>query len=53
MSALPIDELPSKIICVGLNYRDHAEEEGTGAPGSPLLFAKWAERPDRAGWNRS
>ena len=40
MSALPID-LPSKIICVGLNYRDHAEEQGTELPGSPLLFAKW------------
>jgi 2-keto-4-pentenoate hydratase/2-oxohepta-3-ene-1,7-dioic acid hydratase in catechol pathway len=40
VSALPIDR-PSKIVCVGLNYRDHAEEQGTELPGAPLLFAKW------------
>ena len=33
--------VPSKIICVGLNYRDHAEEQGTELPKAPLLFAKW------------
>jgi 2,4-didehydro-3-deoxy-L-rhamnonate hydrolase len=32
---------PGKIICVGLNYRDHAEEAGLDMPASPLLFAKW------------
>ncbi len=37
---LPIDR-PGKIICVGLNYRDHAEEQGTDLPTAPLLFAKW------------
>jgi 2-keto-4-pentenoate hydratase/2-oxohepta-3-ene-1,7-dioic acid hydratase in catechol pathway len=37
---LPI-ERPSKIVCVGLNYRDHAEEQGTPLPKAPLLFAKW------------
>jgi 2,4-didehydro-3-deoxy-L-rhamnonate hydrolase len=37
---LPI-ERPQKIICVGLNYRDHAEEQGTELPERPLLFAKW------------
>ena len=37
---LPIDR-PSKIICVGLNYRDHAEEQGVPPPDAPLLFAKW------------
>jgi 2-keto-4-pentenoate hydratase/2-oxohepta-3-ene-1,7-dioic acid hydratase in catechol pathway len=37
---LPI-ERPVKIICVGLNYRDHAEEQGTALPEAPLLFAKW------------
>ena len=36
---LPIDR-PGKIICVGLNYRDHAEEQGTALPEAPLLFAK-------------
>jgi 2-keto-4-pentenoate hydratase/2-oxohepta-3-ene-1,7-dioic acid hydratase in catechol pathway len=38
--ALPI-ERPQKIVCVGLNYRDHAEEQGTELPEAPLLFAKW------------
>jgi 2,4-diketo-3-deoxy-L-fuconate hydrolase len=37
---VPIDR-PRKIICVGLNYRDHAEEAGFDAPSSPMLFAKW------------
>jgi len=37
---LPIDR-PGKIICVGLNYRDHAEEQGAEIPREPLLFAKW------------
>jgi 2-keto-4-pentenoate hydratase/2-oxohepta-3-ene-1,7-dioic acid hydratase in catechol pathway len=32
---------PEKIICVGLNYRDHAEEQGVDLPDRPLLFAKW------------
>jgi len=32
---------PSKIVCVGLNYRDHAEESGMELPTRPLLFAKW------------
>jgi 2-keto-4-pentenoate hydratase/2-oxohepta-3-ene-1,7-dioic acid hydratase in catechol pathway len=31
---------PRKIICVGLNYRDHAAEGGREAPDEPLLFAK-------------
>ena len=37
---LPI-ERPGKIVCVGLNYRDHAEEQGVELPKEPLLFAKW------------
>jgi 5-carboxymethyl-2-hydroxymuconate isomerase len=37
---LPI-ERPQKIICIGLNYRDHAEEQGVELPERPLLFAKW------------
>jgi 2-keto-4-pentenoate hydratase/2-oxohepta-3-ene-1,7-dioic acid hydratase in catechol pathway len=37
---LPI-ERPQKIVCVGLNYRDHAEEQGVELPERPLLFAKW------------
>jgi 2-keto-4-pentenoate hydratase/2-oxohepta-3-ene-1,7-dioic acid hydratase in catechol pathway len=37
---LPI-AIPSKIVCIGLNYRDHAEEQGVDLPDAPLLFAKW------------
>jgi 2,4-didehydro-3-deoxy-L-rhamnonate hydrolase len=37
---LPI-ERPRKIVCVGLNYRDHAEEQGVELPERPVLFAKW------------
>jgi 5-carboxymethyl-2-hydroxymuconate isomerase len=40
MSHLPI-ERPSKVICVGLNYRAHAEEAGLPLPIRPLLFAKF------------
>jgi 2,4-didehydro-3-deoxy-L-rhamnonate hydrolase len=32
---------PGKIVCVGLNYHDHAEEGGQDLPKEPLLFAKW------------
>jgi 2-keto-4-pentenoate hydratase/2-oxohepta-3-ene-1,7-dioic acid hydratase in catechol pathway len=31
---------PSKIVCLGLNYRDHAEEQNRPVPESPLLFSK-------------
>ena len=31
---------PSKIVAVGLNYRDHAEETGMDIPTEPLLFLK-------------
>jgi len=37
---LPL-ERPGKILCVGLNYRAHAEEQGARLPERPLLFAKW------------
>jgi 2-keto-4-pentenoate hydratase/2-oxohepta-3-ene-1,7-dioic acid hydratase in catechol pathway len=32
---------PSKIVCLGLNYRSHAEEAGLEAPSVPTFFAKW------------
>jgi 2-keto-4-pentenoate hydratase/2-oxohepta-3-ene-1,7-dioic acid hydratase in catechol pathway len=32
---------PSKIICVGLNYHDHAEESGLEIPKSPIIFSKF------------
>ena len=31
---------PSKIVCVGLNYRDHARETGAAIPVEPVLFFK-------------
>ena len=33
---------PGKIICIGLNYRDHAAESGMEIPPVPVVFAKWA-----------
>jgi 2-keto-4-pentenoate hydratase/2-oxohepta-3-ene-1,7-dioic acid hydratase in catechol pathway len=32
---------PPKIVCVGLNYRDHAEESGAPIPKEPVLFSKF------------
>jgi 2-keto-4-pentenoate hydratase/2-oxohepta-3-ene-1,7-dioic acid hydratase in catechol pathway len=32
--------MPSKIVCVGLNYKDHAAETGKPLPAEPLLFMK-------------
>src|SRR6267378_3178441 len=31
---------PSKIVCVGLNYRDHARESGMAVPDESVLFLK-------------
>jgi 2-keto-4-pentenoate hydratase/2-oxohepta-3-ene-1,7-dioic acid hydratase in catechol pathway len=31
---------PSKLVCVGLNYKDHAAEVGKALPPEPLLFLK-------------
>jgi len=31
---------PSKIICIGLNYRDHAAETGAAIPQEPIVFFK-------------
>lgn len=31
---------PGKIICIGLNYRKHAEESGMGVPTEPVVFFK-------------
>ena len=31
---------PSKIVCVGLNYSDHADEMGLGHPAEPVFFLK-------------
>jgi 2-keto-4-pentenoate hydratase/2-oxohepta-3-ene-1,7-dioic acid hydratase in catechol pathway len=33
---------PAKIVCLGLNYRDHAIESGAPIPKDPVLFSKYA-----------
>jgi 2-keto-4-pentenoate hydratase/2-oxohepta-3-ene-1,7-dioic acid hydratase in catechol pathway len=33
---------PAKIVCLGLNYRDHAIESGAAIPKDPVLFSKYA-----------
>jgi 2-keto-4-pentenoate hydratase/2-oxohepta-3-ene-1,7-dioic acid hydratase in catechol pathway len=37
---LPPVPVPPKIVCLGLNYRDHAEEAHVPMPDKPLLFSK-------------
>jgi 2-keto-4-pentenoate hydratase/2-oxohepta-3-ene-1,7-dioic acid hydratase in catechol pathway len=32
--------IPSKLVCIGLNYKDHAAEQGKPLPTSPLMFIK-------------
>ncbi len=31
---------PSKIVCIGLNYADHAKETGAATPAEPIIFMK-------------
>jgi 2-keto-4-pentenoate hydratase/2-oxohepta-3-ene-1,7-dioic acid hydratase in catechol pathway len=33
---------PPKVICLGLNYRDHAAESGVAVPTEPVVFSKYA-----------
>src|SRR5262249_38052480 len=33
---------PRKIVCIGLNYKDHAAESGAPIPKDPVLFSKYA-----------
>lgn len=37
----PLVSRPDKIVCVGLNYRKHAEEVGAQIPSHPVLFNKF------------
>ena len=47
---VPVEEVPllapiarpGKIVCIGLNYRTHAEEAGVDPPDTPTFFAKYA-----------
>lgn len=41
MRLLPPVPDPEKIICIGLNYRSHAEEAGIDPPEQPTFFAKF------------
>jgi 2-keto-4-pentenoate hydratase/2-oxohepta-3-ene-1,7-dioic acid hydratase in catechol pathway len=36
----PISD-PTKVVAIGLNYRDHAQEQGAPLPKAPLIFAKF------------
>src|SRR5258708_19812046 len=36
-----------KIVCVGLNYTDHAKETGSPIPKEPILFMKATSSPNR------
>jgi 2-keto-4-pentenoate hydratase/2-oxohepta-3-ene-1,7-dioic acid hydratase in catechol pathway len=39
----PVITNPSKIICVGLNYHEHANETGLGGHAYPSIFARWTD----------
>ncbi|MFE5333536.1 fumarylacetoacetate hydrolase family protein [Embleya sp. NPDC056575] len=39
----PVVPRPSKVVCVGLNYKNHIQEMGRELPGHPTLFAKFAD----------
>ena len=49
-AGIPLDDVelvapisdPGKIVCVGLNYREHATEGGRPAADRPILFSKFA-----------
>ncbi len=49
-AVFPLDEVrllapvprPTKLICIGLNYRDHAEETKMALPSVPTVFVKFA-----------
>lgn len=40
VTILPPVPSPPKIVCLGLNYRDHAEEQGAEIPNEPVIFMK-------------
>lgn len=48
-SGMPLGEIhlgppipdPDKVLCMGLNYRDHAEESGLDLPKTPMFFTKF------------
>lgn len=64
-SAIPVDQAklappvarPSKIIALGLNYKDHADESKGNVPEVPLVFAKFPNsligHMDQITWNKN
>jgi 2-keto-4-pentenoate hydratase/2-oxohepta-3-ene-1,7-dioic acid hydratase in catechol pathway len=42
VTLLPVIPSPQKIICIGVNYADHAAETGQAPPPYPTVFAKFA-----------
>src|SRR2546423_738145 len=42
VTLLPPVPDPHKIVCIGVNYRDHAAETGKEIPKEPVLFSKYA-----------
>jgi acylpyruvate hydrolase len=43
VTLLPVVPHPGKVVCVGLNYKAHAEEGGYDVPEYPALFSKFPE----------
>ncbi len=39
----PVVPAPSKVVCVGLNYKNHIQEMGRDLPEHPTLFSKFAD----------
>jgi len=46
---LPPISNPDKVVCIGLNYRDHAAEVGKDIPSEPLVFSKFSSTITRSG----
>src|SRR4051794_10120304 len=46
---LPVVPHPGKVVCMGLNYREHVDEGVYEVPDHPVLFAKFAEALVAAG----
>lgn len=42
LELLPPVPDPEKILCIGVNYRDHAAEAGLDLPSEPMVFAKFS-----------
>ena len=42
LTPAPATPRPGKVVCVGLNYKDHCAEQGIPYPDRPMLFAKFA-----------